>query len=30
MATLEVILAIEESAKTRKEVLLRHQVATID
>jgi predicted dehydrogenase len=30
MATLEVILAIEESAKTRKEVFLRHQVATID
>jgi len=30
MATLEVILAIEESARTRKEVFLRHQVATID
>ncbi len=30
MATLDVILAIEESAKTRKEVLLRHQVPTID
>lgn len=30
MATLEVILAIEESGRTRKEVLLRHQVPTID
>jgi predicted dehydrogenase len=30
MATLEVILAIEESARTRKEAFLRHQVATID
>lgn len=30
MATLEVILAIEESGKTRKEAQLRHQVPTID
>jgi len=30
MATLEVILAIEESARTRKETLLRHQIPTID
>jgi len=30
MATLEVILAIEESARTRKEALLRHQIPTID
>jgi phthalate 4,5-cis-dihydrodiol dehydrogenase len=30
MATLEVILAIEESARTRKEAFLRHQVPTID
>ena len=30
MATLEVILAIEESGRTRKEALLRHQVPTID
>ena len=30
MATLEVLLAIEESGKTRKEVFLRHQVSTID
>jgi len=30
MATLEVILAIEESAKTRKEVFLRRQVSTIE
>src|SRR5215813_6204645 len=30
MATLEVLLAIEESGRTRKEVFLRHQVPTID
>jgi phthalate 4,5-cis-dihydrodiol dehydrogenase len=30
LATLEVILAIEESGRTRKEALLRHQVPTID
>jgi predicted dehydrogenase len=30
MATLEVILAIEESGKTRNEAFLRHQVPTID
>ena len=30
MATLEVILAIEESGRTRKEILLRHQVPTVD
>ena len=30
MATLEVILAIEESSRTRKEAFLRHQVPTID
>jgi hypothetical protein len=30
MATLEVILAIEESGRTRKEVFLKHQVPTID
>ena len=30
MATLEVLLAIEESARTRKEAFLRHQVPTID
>jgi Oxidoreductase family, NAD-binding Rossmann fold/GFO/IDH/MocA C-terminal domain len=30
MATLEVILAIEESGRTRKEIFLRHQVPTID
>ena len=30
MATLEVILAIEESGTTRKEIFLRHQVPTID
>lgn len=30
MATLEVILAIEESTRTRREVSLRHQVPTID
>jgi len=30
LATLEVILAIEESGRTRKEVFLRHQVPTID
>ena len=30
MATLEVILAIEESSRTRKEAFLRHQVAMID
>ena len=30
MATLEVILAIEESARTRKEALLQHQIPTID
>jgi phthalate 4,5-cis-dihydrodiol dehydrogenase len=30
MATLEVILAIEESGRTRKEALLRHQVPTND
>src|SRR6266545_4745951 len=30
MATLEVILAIEESGRTRKEAFLRHQVPTID
>ena len=30
MATLEVLLAIEESAKTRREAFLNHQVPTID
>jgi phthalate 4,5-cis-dihydrodiol dehydrogenase len=30
LATLEVILAIEESTQTRREVFLRHQVPTID
>jgi len=30
MATLEVILAIEESGRTRKEALLQHQLPTID
>jgi phthalate 4,5-cis-dihydrodiol dehydrogenase len=30
MATLEVLLAIEESGRTRKEVFLKHQVSTID
>jgi phthalate 4,5-cis-dihydrodiol dehydrogenase len=30
MATLEVILAIEESGRTRKEAFLRHQLPTID
>ena len=30
MATLEVILAIEESNRTRKEAFLRYQVPTID
>lgn len=30
LATLEVILAIEESGKTRKEVSLHHQVPTVD
>jgi phthalate 4,5-cis-dihydrodiol dehydrogenase len=30
MATLEVLLAIEESGSTRKEAFLRHQVPTID
>ena len=30
MATLEVILAIEESGRTRKEAFLRYQVPTID
>lgn len=30
MATLEVILALEESGRTRKEAFLRHQVPTID
>lgn len=30
LATLEVLLAIEESGRTRKEVLLEHQVATVD
>jgi phthalate 4,5-cis-dihydrodiol dehydrogenase len=30
MATLEVILAIEESGRTRKEAYLRHQVPTIN
>jgi phthalate 4,5-cis-dihydrodiol dehydrogenase len=30
MATLEVLLAIEESGRTRKEAFLRHQVPTID
>jgi phthalate 4,5-cis-dihydrodiol dehydrogenase len=30
MATLEVLLAIEESGRTRKEVFLRQQVPTID
>ena len=30
MATLEVILAIEESSRTRKEAFLRRQVPTID
>jgi phthalate 4,5-cis-dihydrodiol dehydrogenase len=30
MATLEVILAIEESGRTRKEAFLRHQIPTID
>jgi phthalate 4,5-cis-dihydrodiol dehydrogenase len=30
MATLEVLLAIEESGRTRREVFLRHQVPTID
>jgi predicted dehydrogenase len=30
MATLEVILAIEESGRTRKEAFLRHQVSTVD
>jgi len=30
LATLEVLLAIEESGRTRKEVFLRHQVPTID
>jgi phthalate 4,5-cis-dihydrodiol dehydrogenase len=30
MATLEVLLAIEESGRTRKEVFLKHQVPTID
>jgi phthalate 4,5-cis-dihydrodiol dehydrogenase len=30
MATLEVLLAIEESGRTRKETFLRHQVPTID
>jgi len=30
LATLEVLLAIEESGRTRKEVFLKHQVSTID
>src|SRR5262249_6122135 len=30
LATLEVLLAIEESGRTRKEVFLRHQVPTIE
>ena len=30
LATLEVLLAIEESGRTRKEVFLKHQVPTID
>ena len=30
LATLEVLLAIEESGRTRKEAFLRHQVPTID
>jgi len=30
MATLELILAIEESGTTRKEIFLQHQVPTID
>ena len=30
LATLEVLLAIEESGRTHKEVFLKHQVATID
>src|ERR671924_462464 len=30
MATLEVLLAIEESGRTRREAFLRHQVPTID
>src|SRR5262245_45962382 len=30
MATLEVLLAIEESSRTRKEAFLQHQVPTID
>jgi phthalate 4,5-cis-dihydrodiol dehydrogenase len=30
VATLEVLLAIEESGRTRKEVFLRHQVPTVD
>jgi phthalate 4,5-cis-dihydrodiol dehydrogenase len=30
LATLEVILAIEESTRTRREVLLRHQMPTVD
>src|SRR5262249_30054540 len=30
MATLEVLLAIEESGRTRREVVLKHQVPTID
>jgi predicted dehydrogenase len=30
MATLEVLLAIEESGRTRKEAFLRHQVPTVD
>src|SRR5262245_39780664 len=30
LATLEVLLAIEESGRTRKEVFLRHQVSVID
>jgi phthalate 4,5-cis-dihydrodiol dehydrogenase len=30
LATLEVLLAIEESSRTRRGVVLRHQVPTID
>ena len=30
MATLEVLLAIEESGRQRKEVFLRHQTPTVD
>jgi phthalate 4,5-cis-dihydrodiol dehydrogenase len=30
LATLEVLLAIEESSRTRRDVVLRHQVPTID